>query len=97
VVTTTHPDRWTPGTSSASRDAAVVLALGGSEPDEIVELLKKLNDQVLSEKLSQASLNSAQYWQSWVRILEKACGFLDKVKFSVSAKIVNIERTGVCN
>lgn len=99
VVSTTHPDRWTPGPPSGTTtgDASVVLALGGSEPDAIIQLLKKLNDQVVSEKLFQAALDSVQYWQSWARVLETACRFLDKVKFTVSAKIVNIERTGVCN
>jgi hypothetical protein len=98
VVTTTHPDRWAPGTPSpgANGDSFVLLALGGSEPDDIVRLLKKLNDQVLVEKLSQRELDSAQYWQSWVRVLESACRFFDKVKFTVRAKIVDVEKTGLC-
>jgi hypothetical protein len=100
VVTTKHPDRWTPEVAVPSKtgDPMVVLALGGSAPDDIVELLKKLNDQVLAERLSQRELDSAQYWRSWIRVFENICHrAFDKVKFTVSAKYLSIERTGLCN
>jgi hypothetical protein len=99
VVTTTHPDRWAPPADSSSRpgDPLVVLALGEKTAEEIARLIRRLNDQVVSERLSQQDLASESYWQSWLRVVDGVCRFFDKVKFTVDAKVVNIERTGVCN
>ena len=99
VVMTTHPDRWTPEnpTEGSKGDPFVVLALGGSEPNDAIRLLRKLNDQVVMERLSRRDLNSVQYWQSWVRVFETGCRLFDKVKFTVKASVVSIEKTGVCN
>jgi len=98
VVMTTHPDRWTPENPQVGSkgDPFVVLAFGGSEPNDAVRLLRKLNDQVVAERLSQRDLNSVQYWQTWVRVLEQACHLFDKVKFTVKASVVSVEKTGVC-
>lgn len=99
LVTATHPDRLPGGISSSSarRDTSLVLvALGGSEPGQIVRLLGMLSDQVLSERLSQADIDKAQYWQAWERILERGCKFFDNVKFTLSAQVFNIEKTGIC-
>ena len=98
VVTTVHPDRWTRdgATPTGAGDPIVVLSLGGSRPADVVELLKKLNDQVLAEHLSQQELASIAYWQSWLRIFDKACHLFDRVKFTVTAKVFSIEKTGVC-
>jgi len=99
VVTTTHPDRWTADTATPptqTGDSIVVLALGASAPNHFMELLKKLNDQVLAERLSQQEVASAQYFLSWVRALEKACKVLDNVKFIVKARVFSVEKTGLC-
>jgi hypothetical protein len=98
VVMTTHPDRWTPENpqEGSKGDPLVVLALGGSEPNDAIRLLRKLNDQVAAERLSQRDLNAVQYWQSWVRILETGCRLFDKVKFAVKASVVSVEKTGIC-
>lgn len=100
VVTTTYPDRWAPGAAlpTGTGDPIVVLALGGSTPDDIIELLKRLNNQVLAERLSGQELASAQYWRSWIRVVEQVCHrAFDKVRFTVTAKVFSIERTGICN
>ncbi len=99
IVTTTHPDRWAPGTSApgGSGDPVVILALGGSGPADVVRLLARLNDQVIAEQLSQTTLASEQYWRGWVRVLERACRFFDKAKFVVSVKALSIEKVGLCN
>jgi hypothetical protein len=75
----------------------VVLALGGSEPADVVRLLARLNDQVMAERLSQEALASEQYWRGWLRVLERACRFFDKAKFVVSVKALSIEKVGLCN
>ena len=90
VVVTTHPDQWKP------TDAVVMLALGGSDTGDIITLFRKLNDQIVTEQLSQKALTSKQYWLSWVRVLEKGCKLLDNVKFMVTAEFVKVEKTGVC-
>jgi hypothetical protein len=100
VVTTTYPDRWVASTTApeGTGDPIVVVALGGSSPDDIVELLKRLNDQIATERLSAKEIASEQYWRSWVRALENVCHrVFDKAKFTVTAKVFSIERTGLCN
>lgn len=99
LVTTTHPDRLMLDLSASltQGDAFVLLALGGSEPDDVIRLLGILNNQVLSAQLSQVEIDKAQYWQLWVRILERGCRLFDNVKFTVSAKVFNIEKTGLCS
>jgi hypothetical protein len=90
VVTTIHPDSWQPNHSK------VVLAFGGRSPGEIQAQLTKLNDQIAVERLSQEELNSARWWQGWVRAVEGTCRWFDKVKWSVDAKALKVERSGVC-
>jgi hypothetical protein len=99
VVTTVHPDRWKKGTGAPAQDGdpIIVLALGEKSADDVVGLLKRLNDQVVEERLSQKELASESYWQSWGRIVDGVCRFFDKVKFTIDAKFLSIERTGVCN
>lgn len=98
VVTIVHPDHWrpdAPGTPVAG-DPMVILALARSAPDDITRLLTRLTDQIRAERLSQHALQSEQYWRGWVRVLEAGCHLLDTVKFTVSAKFVSVEKTGVC-
>jgi hypothetical protein len=98
VVTIVHPDRWradAAGTPVAG-DPIVILSLARSAPDDITRLLTRLTDQIRAERLSQQALQSEQYWRGWVRVLETGCHLLDTVKFTVSAKFVSVEKTGIC-
>jgi hypothetical protein len=97
VVTTVHPDRWRPDAAAAGGDPIVILALAQSAPADIAKLLTRLNDQVRAERLSQQALQSEQYWRSWVLVFEAGCHLLDKVKFTVTARFVQVEKTGLCN
>jgi hypothetical protein len=97
IVTTTHPDRWkAPEESTGTDSGIVVLALCGIEPKDVIGLFRKLNDQLVTERLNTKELNSRQYWLSWASVLERGCHLLDKVTFTVTAKFVKVEKTGVC-
>lgn len=99
VVLTTHPDKWT-GPSDGSTpagDPMVTLALGDTDSRDISRLFEKLTDQIHAERLSQKPLTSSQYWLSWVRVLETGCKLFDKAKFTVTAKFVQVEKTGICS
>jgi hypothetical protein len=90
VVTTVHPDRWTPG------DSRIVLAFGELPARDIQERLSKLNDRITLGGLWREELDSERWWAVWVRVLESACDWLDKVKWGINAKVLRIEREGVC-
>lgn len=98
-MTTAHPDRWRPDRPVApgGGDPIVIQAPAQSAPDDIVNVLTKLNDQVRAERLSQKALETDQYWRSWVRVFETGCHLFDKVKLTVSARFVSVETTGICH
>ena len=54
-----------------------------------------VNDQVAAKQLSQKKLDSVAWWNDWAEIIETTCSWLSKVKWSVDAKVVKIERSGV--
>jgi hypothetical protein len=91
VVTTIHPDRW------ASGDSKIVLSFGSRSAQTIRDQLSKLNDQIAGKRLSQKQLDSAAWWDGWREVLETACKWLSKLKWSVDAKLVKVERAGICN
>jgi len=91
VVTTIHPDQWKLG------DSKIVLAFAGRSVQDIQGQLSKLNDQIAAKNLSQNKLDSAAWWSAWAEIMETTCNWLSKVKWSVDAKVVKIERSGVCS
>jgi hypothetical protein len=89
IVTTVHPDE-------SSRRPEVILAFGSLQAGTISKMILTLTDQIATEKLSQDEVNSVQYWQSWIRVIEGACKNLAKTKFSLTIKVLAIERTGLC-
>lgn len=91
VVTTVHPDQWKLG------DSKIVLAFAGRSAQDIQDQLSKLNDQVAAQRLSQKELDSVAWWNSWAEIIETTCQWLSKVKWSVDAKLVKVDRSGVCS
>jgi len=97
VVTTVHPDTWKASAPGRAGDARIVVGFGGKSAKQIQVALTKLDDQVAAHRLSEVELASQQYWLSWVDVFEKTCAWLDKVKISVDAKVVKVERTGICS
>ena len=90
VLTTVHPEHWLKG------DSILVLAFSDKTGSQISSMLSKLTDQVVSEQLSQDAIDSQAYWLAWIRVVEVACKWLDKVRFKISAKVLEVERTGAC-
>jgi hypothetical protein len=90
VVTTVSPDQW-------AQESKLVLAFANRPASTISEMIGRLTDQVAAERLSQDEIDSAQYWRTWIRVIEGTCRYLSKVKFIVSVKgALSLERTGLC-
>jgi hypothetical protein len=90
VVTTIHPDRWTP------TDSRIVLAFNRRSANEIQEMLSILNKQIVHGRLSQQELDSERWWLTWAGVLESACRWLGKVEWGIDVKALSIKREGVC-
>ena len=64
--------------------------------EEVKGQLSRLNDQIAAQRLSQKELDSVAWWNGWAEIIETTCQWLSKVKWSVDAKLVKGDRSGVC-
>jgi hypothetical protein len=90
-VTTVYPEAWAEG------DSRLVLAFRDQRAEDVAAMFEKLTDQVVAERLSQEEVDSVAYWRSWVRIIESACKWLEKVKFVLEPKgFIEAERTDLC-
>jgi hypothetical protein len=97
IVTTVHPDRWRSARGDEPGDGLIIVGFSRKSAKQIQAALNKLNYQIAANKLSQEEVDSQQYWLSWVDAFTKTCRWLDKVKITVNAKAVKVERTGICS
>ncbi|HWP60687.1 MAG TPA: hypothetical protein VNL14_22525 [Candidatus Acidoferrales bacterium] len=93
VVTTSYPDL-----KAQELAREVVIELNNLPPADVGNLLTRLADQLLAQKLAQEEFDSAQYWSAWRRSFESVrdvvAGFVQKVKLTIDTKFVKLEIEG---